>query len=210
MAEWRGFFAVGITHFFTTLIRATIATLAPTLSAKLGLHAHDLGLLGSGYFFGLQTPLGTWLGRHGTRTVLLVLLTLAVTGCVEFAWANGLSGLRLARELCGAGVSACLMGALTRYHNGFDTHDQLRAHAWMLMVGSVGMLCATLPVQWLVPWGALTSHIAMASLVLQGSATPSGSQVILTLCSQWTFGILGRCFLLSWLFFVLCAPHDRQ
>jgi predicted MFS family arabinose efflux permease len=299
--------------------------------------------------------------------------------------------------LCGAGVSACLMGALTGYRNWFDTHDQLRANAWMLMIGSVGMLCATLPVQWLVnawgwrplfigiaislvlvmvcihvclppwsavqrqgpehigysaiwhdrkfwrvvplgffgfgglmaiqtlwaapwmvqvggwtpeesaaglfsinltmllsfwiwgwitpdlhrhgitverlvTWGVPTTHMAMAWLVLQGPATPSWIPVMLTLfcvCStfvsmtqslvglsfpaqlagralssynlvifsgvftiqwaigysidalqdqgfslitayQWTFGTLGSCSLLSWLFFVLCAPHDPQ
>jgi MFS family permease len=164
------FLALALAHFFSTLIRAITATLAPTLSAELGLHAHDLGLLGSGYFFGfalMQVPLGTWLDRHGPRTVLLVLLTLAVIGCVGFAWADGLTGLLLARVLCGAGVSACLMGALTGYRNWFDTHDQLRANAWMLMVGSVGMLCATLPVQWLVnAWGWRPLFIGVGACLL--------------------------------------------
>ena len=164
------FLALAFAHFFSTLIRAITATLAPTLSAELGLQAHDLGLLGSGYFFGfalMQIPLGTWLDRHGPRTVLLILLALAVIGCVGFAVADSFSGLLLARVLCGAGVSACLMGALTGFRNWFDTHEQLRANAWMLMVGSVGMLCATLPVQWLVTsWGWRQLFIAMAASLL--------------------------------------------
>ena len=164
------FLALAFAHFFSTLIRAITATLAPTLSAELGLQAHDLGLLGSGYFFGfalMQIPLGTWLDRRGPRTVLLILLSLAVIGCVGFALADSFSGLLLARVLCGAGVSACLMGALTGYRNWFDTSDQLRANAWMLMVGSVGMLFATLPVQWMVTsWGWRQLFLAMAASLL--------------------------------------------
>ncbi len=164
------FMALALAHFFSTLIRAVTATLAPTLSTELGLHAHDLGLLGSGYFFGfalMQIPLGTWLDRHGPRTVLLFLLTLAVVGCVGFAWADDFTGLLLARVLCGAGVSACLMGALTGFRNWFDTDVQLRANAWMLMIGSVGMLFATLPVQWLVSaWGWRQLFIAIAVSLL--------------------------------------------
>jgi predicted MFS family arabinose efflux permease len=165
------FLVLALAHFFSTLIRAVTATLAPTLSAELDLQAHDLGLLGSGYFFGfalMQMPLGAWLDRHGPRTVLLVLLGLAVIGCVGFSLAYSFTGLLLARALCGAGLSACLMGALTGYRNWFNTHDQLRANAWMLMVGSVGMLCATLPVQWVVSaWGWRPLFIGMgASLLL--------------------------------------------
>jgi predicted MFS family arabinose efflux permease len=164
------FLALALAHFFSTLIRAVSATLAPTLSHELGLQAHDLGLLGSGYFFGfalMQIPLGTWLDRHGPRKVLLILLALAVIGCVGFSWADSFTGLLLARVLCGAGVSACLMGALTGYRNWFDTHDQLRANTWMLMIGSVGMLCATLPVQWVVgTWGWRPLFMAIAVSLL--------------------------------------------
>lgn len=164
------FLVLALAHFFSTLIRAITATLAPTLSAEMGLQAHDLGLLGSGYFFGfalMQIPLGTWLDRHGPRKVLLILLALAVIGCMGFAVADNFAGLLLARVLCGAGVSACLMGALTGFRNWFNTDDQLRANAWMLMVGSVGMLFATLPVQWLVSaWGWRQMFIAIAAGLL--------------------------------------------
>lgn len=149
------FMALALAHFFSTLIRAITATLAPTLKTELDLQASDLGLLASGYFFGfalMQMPLGQWLDRHGPRRVLLVLLTLAVIGCLGFAIADAFTSLLLARVLCGAGVSACLMAALTGYRRWFDTRVQLRANAWMLMVGSMGMLFATLPVQWLLSW----------------------------------------------------------
>lgn len=167
------FMALALAHFFSTLIRAITATLAPTLKTELALQASDLGLLASGYFFGfavMQIALGRWLDRHGPRRVLLVLLTLAVIGCLGFASADTFTRLLLARVLCGAGVSACLMGALTGFRRWFDTHAQLRANAWMLMVGSMGMLFATLPVQWLLSWlgwRALFIFIAAGLLLTQ-------------------------------------------
>jgi predicted MFS family arabinose efflux permease len=46
------------------------------------------------------------------------------------------------------------MAPLTGYRRWFDASTQLRTNSWMLMTGSLGMLAATLPVQWLMPiWG---------------------------------------------------------
>ena len=39
-------------YFFSALLRAVTATLAPVFSAELGLQAADLGLLAGAYFFG--------------------------------------------------------------------------------------------------------------------------------------------------------------
>jgi predicted MFS family arabinose efflux permease len=86
--------------------------------------------------------------------VVLAFLTFAVLGCLAFAWTDSFTGLLAARVLCGMGVSACLMAPLTGYRRWFDANDQLRSNSWMLMTGSLGMLAATLPVQWLMPiWG---------------------------------------------------------
>ena len=57
----------------------------------------------------------------------------------------------MARVLCGAGVSACLMAPLTGYRRWYAPEHQMRANSWMLMTGSLGMLASTLPVQWLLP-----------------------------------------------------------
>jgi MFS family permease len=151
------FLAFALAYFFSALVRAITATLSPTLTAEFDLSAQDLGLLAGGYFLGFsltQLPLGRWLDKHGPKKVILAFLTLAVLGCLAFAWADSFEGLLAARVLCGMGVSACLMAPLTGYRRWFEASAQLRTNSWMLMTGSLGMLAATLPVQWLMPiWG---------------------------------------------------------
>ncbi|MES2843367.1 MAG: MFS transporter [Pseudomonadota bacterium] len=149
------FLTFALAYFFSALVRAITATLSPTLSAELDLNAGDLGLLAGGYFLGFamtQLPLGNWLDRHGPRKVILAFLTVAVLGCMAFALATSFSGLLAARMLTGMGVSACLMAPLTGFRRWLTPATQLRANSWMLMTGSLGMVAATLPVQWLMPY----------------------------------------------------------
>jgi predicted MFS family arabinose efflux permease len=162
------FLAFALAYFFSALLRAVTATLAPAFSAELGLSAGDLGLLAGAYFFGFaatQLPLGGWLDRIGPRRVLLSLLAVAVLACVGFALAASFGGLLAARALIGVGVSACLMAPLTAYRHHFEPSAQLRANSWMLMTGSLGMIASTLPVQWLLPtlgWRGLFWAVAAA------------------------------------------------
>ncbi len=164
------FLAFALCYFFSALLRAVTATLAPTFSTELGLRAADLGLLAGAYFFGfaaLQLPLGSALDRRGPKRVLAALLLLAVLGCAGFALADGLVGLILSRVLIGMGVAACLMAPLTCYRMRFTAAMQLRANSWMLMTGSLGMLASTLPVQWLLPsWGWRGLFWAVGGLLL--------------------------------------------
>ena len=77
------FLAFAFAYFFSTLVRAVTATLAPVFSAELGLTAGQLGLLAGAYFLGfsvMQLPLGSALDRWGARRVLLVFLITAVLG----------------------------------------------------------------------------------------------------------------------------------
>jgi predicted MFS family arabinose efflux permease len=170
------FLAFAFAYFFSAVLRAVTATLSPTLTREFRLDAADLGLLAGGYFLGFaltQLPLGNWLDRHGPRKVILGFLLLAVAGCAAFALAGSFAALLAARVLCGAGVSACLMAALTGYRRWLEPAAQLRANSWMLMTGSLGMLSSTLPVQWLLPlvgwrplfWG-LAALIAVAMGVI--------------------------------------------
>ena len=48
------FAAFAFAYFFSALLRAVTATLAPAFSAELGLSAGDLGLLGGAYFLGFS------------------------------------------------------------------------------------------------------------------------------------------------------------
>lgn len=149
------FLAFAFAYFFSALLRAVTATLAPVFSTELGLSSGDLGLLAGAYFLGfsaMQLPLGRWLDQIGPRRVILGFLAIAVIACIGFAQATSFAGLWIARALIGIGVSACLMAPLTAYRHRFGEVAQLRANSWMLMTGSLGMLASTLPVQWLVPW----------------------------------------------------------
>jgi MFS family permease len=189
------FAAFAFAYFFSALIRAITATLAPTLVDEFTLNARDLGLLAGGYFIGFsatQLPLGKWLDRFGPKRVVLSFLSIAVVGCVAFAMATSFMGLLAARILCGVGVSACLMAPLTGYRRWFAPENQMRANSWMLMVGAFGMVASTLPVQWLMPvmgWRpifmllALLVGVAMLTLAWQAprweiiTTTPTGAVV---------------------------------
>lgn len=164
------FLAFALGYFCSTLVRAITATLSPTLTTEFNLSAQDLGLLAGGYFLGFsltQLPLGRLLDKYGPQKVVLSFLFFAVLGCLAFSWADSFHGLLAARILCGMGVSACLMAPLTGYRRWFDANTQLRANSWMLMTGSLGMLAATLPVQWLMPiWGWRALFVMLAVMVV--------------------------------------------
>jgi predicted MFS family arabinose efflux permease len=161
--------AFAFAYFLSALLRAITATLAPAFSAELGLSRADLGLLAGMYFLGfaaMQLPLGRALDRFGARRVQLVLLALAVVGCMGFSLGRGLVSLSLARLLTGMGVAACLMAPLTCYRQVFAAATQLRLNAWMLMTGSLGMVASTLPVQALLPiWGWRGLFVGLAGLL---------------------------------------------
>ncbi len=171
------FLALAFAYFLSAMVRAITATLSPTLIPEFNLQARDLGLLAGGYFLGFaatQLPLGHWLDRHGPKKVVACFLTFAVMGSVAFAVATQFSDLLIARILTGIGVSACLMAPLTGFRRWLAPATQLRANSWMLMTGSMGMLCSTLPVQWLLPvmgwrpmfWGLAALNVLAILLIV--------------------------------------------
>ncbi|RYY68335.1 MAG: MFS transporter, partial [Comamonadaceae bacterium] len=165
------FAAFAFAYFLSTLVRGITATLSPTLTDEFALQSRDLGLLAGGYFFGFaltQLPMGRWLDRHGPTRVIVCFLAGAVAGCLLFSVATQFPLLLAARVLTGVGVSACLMAPLTGYRRWFDAGLQLRSNSWMLMVGSLGLVAATLPVHWLMPllgWRPLFWLLAAGVLV---------------------------------------------
>lgn len=177
-AAIRVFLVFAAVYFLSTLARAVTATLAPELIGEFHLTAGNLGLLAGSYFIGfslMQLPLGWLLDRFGPPRVALGFLLVAVLGCAMFALARDFWGLLLGRTLLGLGLAAGLMAPLTAYRRWYAPAVQLRANSWMLMVGSLGMLMSTLPVQWVVPlwgwrgvfwlWGAL-ALLALVGIVL--------------------------------------------
>ena len=161
-------FALG--YFISTLLRAITATISPELVKEFNLTSGELGLLGGGYFLGfasVQIPLGYLLDSKGPRKIVSYFLSLSIVGLILFATAQNLTMLLISRVLIGVGVGACLMGPLTAYRIWFQDETQQRANSWMLMVGAIGMLSSSLPVQFFLPiigWRAIFLSLALLTL----------------------------------------------
>lgn len=164
-------FAAG--YFMSYGLRSINAVLAPGLVAELGLTHAQLGSLSAAYFlaFGLlQLPLGVWLDRYGPRRVDAVLMGVAALGCAAFALGTSFVALWVGRALIGLGVSAALMASYTAFRLWFAPAQQTRLAAWMLTVGTAGVLVATVPVHHALPvlgwrgvfWVAAAAFAAIA------------------------------------------------
>ena len=162
-------FALG--YFISNLLRAITATISPELVNEFNLTAGELGLLGGGYFLGfasVQIPLGYLLDSKGPKKIVSYFLSLTIIGLILFASAQNLTMLLLSRILIGVGVGACLMGPLTAYRIWYQDQTQQRANSWMLMVGAIGMLSSSLPVQYLLPligWRSIFLNLALLTLI---------------------------------------------
>ena len=162
-------FAIG--YFISNLLRAITATIAPELVSEFNLSSGELGLLGGAYFLGfasVQIPLGYLLDSKGPRKIVSYFLLLTIIGLILFSLAQNLTMLLISRVLIGVGVGACLMGPLTAYRIWLQDETQQRANSWMLMVGAIGMLSSSLPVQYFLPligWRSIFLSIATLTLI---------------------------------------------
>ena len=162
-------FALG--YFISTLLRAITATISPELVNEFNLSAGELGLLGGGYFLGfasVQIPLVYMLDLRGPRKIVSYFLSLTIVGLLIFAFAQNFLTLLVSRIIIGVGVGACLMGPLTAYRIWYQDETQQRANSWMLMVGAIGMLSSSLPVQFFLPiigWRNIFLLLAFITLV---------------------------------------------
>ena len=165
------FFVFALGYFISTLLRAITATISPELVNEFNLSAGELGLLGGGYFLGfasVQIPLGYLLDLRGPRKVVSYFLSLTIIGLIIFALAQNFLTLLVSRIIIGVGVGACLMGPLTAYRILYQDETQQRANSWMLMVGAIGMLSSSLPVQFFLPligWRNIFLFLAFITLV---------------------------------------------
>ena len=161
-------FALG--YYISNLLRAITATISPNLISEFNLSAGDLGLLGGGYFLGfaaVQIPLGYLLDNKGPKKIVSYFLLIAVLGMISFSLSENFINLLLSRILIGIGVGACLMGPLTAYRIWYQDETQQRANSWMLMVGAIGMLSSSLPVQFFLPiigWRMIFITLALLTI----------------------------------------------
>lgn len=174
-AAIRVFLLFALVYLLSMLVRAVTATLAPELSASFALDSGALGLLAGSYFIGfclMQIPLGICLDRFGPPRTAVAFLCVALLGGAMTAAAQTFPQMLLGRTLLGLGLAAGLMAPLTAYRRWYSPAAQVRANAWMQMVGALGMLLSTLPVQWLLPqlgWrGVFWAWCGVGALALLG------------------------------------------
>ncbi len=148
------FLPFALAYLLSYLMRSVNAVLSDPLTQELALTASELGLLSAAYFLTfavMQIPLGALLDRRDPRSVEIVLLLMAVVGCLVSAVADSFLLLWIGRAMIGLGVSACLMAAYKAYRLCFAPERQSSLASLMLMVGSVGALLATVPVALMLP-----------------------------------------------------------
>ena len=164
------FLVFALSYYISNLLRAITATISPNLISEFNLSAGDLGLLGGGYFLGfaaVQIPLGYLLDNKGPKKIVSYFLLIAVLGMISFSLSENFITLLISRILIGIGVGACLMGPLTAYRIWYQDETQQRANSWMLMVGAIGMLSSSLPVQFFLPiigWRMIFITLALLTI----------------------------------------------
>jgi hypothetical protein len=165
-------FAAG--YYLAYLFRTINAAISPALASEFGLDATDTGLLASVYFlvFGLaQIPIGVVLDRLGPRRVQAVLLVIAAGGATLFGNASSFPELAAARAMIGLGVAGSLMAGLKAIVTWFPRERVALANGWMIMLGSLGAVTATAPVDWLqnyLGWRSLFEILTIGTFVVSG------------------------------------------
>jgi predicted MFS family arabinose efflux permease len=167
-------FATG--YYVSFLFRNVNSVVFPELTHAFDLSPGSLGLLTSVYFLtfaGAQLPLGMLMDRYGPRRVNATMLLVAALGGAIFAFAEGFPMLLLGRALIGLGVAVCFMSSLTAFALLFPLERMATLMGWMLLVGSIGALSATQPVEmalrvidWRTLFGVLAGLAVCASLTI--------------------------------------------
>ena len=192
-------FAAG--YYVSFLFRNVNSVVFPELTQAFGLSPGALGFLTSAYFLtfaGAQLPLGILMDRYGPRRVNATMLLVAALGAVVFASAAGLPVLVLGRALIGLGVAVCLMSSLTAFILWFPPERMATLVGWMLLVGSLGALSATKPVELalrVIDWRtlflvlagyAICASAAIFLVVPEKAAAPPQGSLRSQIAAVWT------------------------
>jgi predicted MFS family arabinose efflux permease len=192
----RMYFAFAAGYLLSYLFRTVNAVISPELTRELALMPASLGLLTSAYFVAfaaVQLPAGMLLDRYGPRRVEPVLLTVAASGALLFALAEGVPGLVAARALIGAGCAACLMAPLKAIATWYPLEKQASLAGWMMVAGGAGALIATTPLEYALRFAtwrtvflvlAITTYAVAAWIWLKVPDTPKHARTT-GLAAQW-------------------------
>lgn len=109
------------------------------------------------------------LDRFGPRRVQGVLLIIAAGGATLFGTATGYFELLAARALIGLGVAAALMAGLKAIVMWFPRERVALVNGYMIMLGSLGAVTATVPAEWLqdiMGWRGMFELLTLATIVV--------------------------------------------
>jgi MFS family permease len=141
-------------NFLNQASRAVLAVIGPILAVEFALSASDLGLLAALLFVAYaaaQLPGGLALDLFGPRRVQATMALVAGAGFLLCAVATGPTMLGLGRMLTGLGVAAGLTALLKANTQWFPRHRVAAMTGCALLVGAMGGLAVTLPLQALLP-----------------------------------------------------------
>ncbi len=143
-----GIAALVAAYVLSQFYRAFLAVLAPALEQDLGATAQDMASA-SGYWFLtfalMQLPIGSALDRVGPRITSSALLAVGAVGAAVFASATGVTGLKIAMALIGAGCAPVLMAAYYIFARSFSPMVFGTLAGVVIGVGSLGNIAASLP-----------------------------------------------------------------
>lgn len=142
-------------YYLSYLFRTINALISGHLISDIGLGAADLGLLTSVYFLVFavaQIPVGILLDRFGPRRVQSALLLIAAAGAELFAMSTEFLSLLIARAMIGLGVAAALTAGLKSIVLWFPRERAALLNGYMIMLGSLGAVTATVPAEHLLTW----------------------------------------------------------
>jgi MFS family permease len=156
-------------YYLSYLFRTINGLVAAPLTSDLGLTAGDLGLLTSAFFLtfaAAQIPVGVLLDRYGPRRVQSVLLIAAASGAAVFAASDDFYLLLAARALMGLGVAGALNAGLKALIAWFPGEQLPLLNGFMVMLGALGAVTATLPADLLlasIGWRGMFALFAAAT-----------------------------------------------
>ena len=151
--------------------RTVMAIIGPLLATEFSLSASQLGFLGACMFaaYGIaQLPVGIALDMFGPRRIQAIFSLISAAGFALFALSHGLAGFAIARAIIGIGIAAALM-AIIKVNTQWFTPAQVTTMTGLaMMVGSLGSVLTTAPVQAVLPalgWRGVFWILCGASLL---------------------------------------------
>src|ERR1035437_2421039 len=157
-------------YYASYFFRNIDALISHDLDVDLKLGAAHLGLLTSVYFLAfafVQIPAGILLDRFGPRRVQSTLLLFAAIGAALFGIASRFEFLLIGRALIGFGVAGSLIAGLKAIALWFPTDRLPLVNGCFIMIGTLGVISATVPAEWLLHFiGWKTLFVSLAGLLV--------------------------------------------